>query len=94
MSSTPTKLLGGDPETMHALAGDGLVYMKDILNCSKITPADVMERFLGNHHEDIDHRPQLFCLTLTMLEMAKNGIDHTTYNKMFNKIVQNYAAES
>lgn len=85
---------GFDSETIHALAGNGLVYMKNILNYSKITPADALERFLKNYPEDIDYRPQIFCLTITMLNMAKDKMDHTIYNKMFNKIVQNYAAES
>lgn len=40
---------GFDPETIHALAGNGLVY---------ITPADALERFVGNYPEDIEHRPQ------------------------------------
>ena len=79
-----------NPTTIRTLAGVGLDYIKNICNKTKITPADALERFLGNYQCDQHMRTPLFCLTITMLSMSKDGLDTDVYNKLFSQVVKQF----
>ena len=80
-------------ENIRLLAENGFTKLQQQSGKRSINPGDALIAFNKQNGNDTETLTQYFCLTITMLEMNKDGLDEIgddIFDKLFNYVVSEF----